>query len=313
MSKFPKPVALPSYVDDERQKRNQLIVRAAKIGIGMRLLVICIELFGSQMTSSASLFTDAVASLADVISSLFLIVFIQLATRPPDEDHPFGHGRYEPIGGLLLGLLYIAMGGFVLVQQVSGLPSVSNHIPINTYAWAFSLLAMILLEVSYRLIILTAKKQHSPALAADAFHYRIDGLTSLMATIALVAAAYVPSWSGVIDHVGAILIALLMIFLGLYAARENFNQVMDKAPEEGFFVKVREAAKKVGGVRETEKIRIQSYGPDAHVDIDIEVDPQLTVDIAHRITQEVRAEIQKTWPAVRDVTVHVEPYYANDH
>lgn len=64
---------------------------------------------------------------------------------------------------------------------------------------------------------------------------------------------------------------------------------------------------------DTEKTRIQLYGPDAHVDIDIEVDPELSVQKAHKISQEVRIEIQKAWPAVRDVTVHIEPYYPNDH
>ena len=88
---------------------------------------------------------------------------------------------------------------------------------------------------------------------------------------------------------------------------------MDRIPEDRFFNTVRQAAKHVEGVLETEKIRIQRYGPDAHVDIDIEVDPGLTVEVAHAISQKVRVEIQKAWPAVRDVTVHIEPYYSGDH
>jgi divalent metal cation (Fe/Co/Zn/Cd) transporter len=89
--------------------------------------------------------------------------------------------------------------------------------------------------------------------------------------------------------------------------------MMDRIPNPRFFEKVKNAARSVDGVEETEKIRIQLYGPDAHVDIDIEVDPHLTVEVAHKISQQVRAEIQKKWTAVRDVTVHVEPYYPNDH
>jgi divalent metal cation (Fe/Co/Zn/Cd) transporter len=76
---------------------------------------------------------------------------------------------------------------------------------------------------------------------------------------------------------------------------------------------VKEAALKVEGVLATEKVLIQSYGPDAHVDIDIEVAPNLSVEVAHKLTQKVRAEIQKAWPAVRDVIVHIEPYYPGDH
>jgi len=91
------------------------------------------------------------------------------------------------------------------------------------------------------------------------------------------------------------------------------NQLLDKIPATRYFLAVRKAAINVNGVLDTEKIRIQQYGPDAHVDIDIEVDPQLSVEKAHTISQHVRAAIQKEWPMVRDVMVHIEPYYPGDH
>ncbi len=104
-----------------------------------------------------------------------------------------------------------------------------------------------------------------------------------------------------------------MIGMGIYNARENLQQLLDRAPSADCFERVKKAAVNVLGVKDTEKILIQHYGPDAHVNIDIEVDPKLSVEEAHRITQHVRAEIQREWPAVRGVTVHVEPYYPGDH
>lgn len=313
MSKFPRAVPLPENVHLVRRQRNKQIVKSTKIGIGIRFAIILIELLGAGITASSTLLTDALASLVDVISSIFLILCIKLAQRPPDEDHPFGHGRYEPLGGLLLGALLGATGASILIQQVFGLAQEVRHQEVHAFAWAFSLIAMILLEICYQIVIYTARKERSPALVSDAIHYRIDGMTSLLATVALIVVAYVPQWGGQIDHIGAILIAICMIGVGFYASIENFHQIMDKVPDQRFFNLVRIAAEKVKGVKGTEKIRIQSYGPDAHIDIDVEVDPRLTVDLAHRISQQVRVEIQKVWPAVRDVTVHVEPYYVNDH
>ena len=255
---------------------------------------------------------DAIHSLADTISTVFLIYWIKLAKRPPDEDHPFGHGRYEPLGGLLLGLLLTVMGGVLLVQQFFQFTEPSKEW-IHPQAWVFPFLALIALEVSYQILKRTAIKFHSTALQADAVHYRVDALTSLFAMTALICASYFPQWGDSIDHLGAILIALFMMVNGFVAFRKNMNQLTDKIPEPRFFNRVKVAAKRVKGVKETEKIRIQSYGPDAHVNIDIEVEPQLSVELAHRISQQVRVEIQKEWPAVQDVTVHVEPYYAHDH
>ena len=313
MRKFPKPLSVPQKVFASRAKRNKQVVAAAKLGIGFRLFVIIFEFVGVILINSSTLFLDAISSLTDVVSSLFLVFCIKLAQRPPDQNHPFGHGRYEPIGGVFVGILLLVLGAVMFIQQLLGM--FQGEIPryIHPWAWLFPAIAMGVLEIAYRLLIRTAKHEHSPALAADAVHYRIDSLTSLFATITLIVASIWPEWGLTVDHVGAIVIALFMMGIGVLASRENFHQLVDRVPDPQFFERVRDSALKAKGVEETEKIRIQQYGPDAHVAIDIEVNPSLTVAKAHKISQQVRLEIQKDWPAVRDVTVHVEPYYPNDH
>jgi cation diffusion facilitator family transporter len=158
-----------------------------------------------------------------------------------------------------------------------------------------------------------ATEQKSPALLAEALHFRTDSLNSGFALLALVAAALFPEVSGLCDRVGAIAIALCMTGMGLFGAKKNLNQLLDRTPESELFDLVQHAAMHVEGVLGTEKIRIMHYGPDAHVDIDIEVDPHLSVEVAHTISQHVRLSIQNAWPQVQDVTVHIEPYYKDDH
>lgn len=313
MTHYPEPIKLPTSVYKERVARQREMVTSATYGILIRLCIVLFEFIGVVYFGSSALMMDAISSVVDAASSAFLILCIKLASRPPDAEHPFGHGRYEPLVGLLLGLMLACIGIGMFLHQTFHLATQQELTPMNPWAWTIPLVALILLEVCYKIIMRTAKNRQSPALAADAIHYRIDSIISLFATIALLLAAYVPSWSLIFDHIGAIFIAILMIGLGLYAARKNLNQLLDHIPEKRFFEIVSQAARRVEGVLETEKIRIQSYGPDAHVDIDIEVDPYLTVEVAHTISQKVRAEIQKSWPAVRDVTVHIEPFYAGNH
>ncbi|MGA8163436.1 MAG: cation diffusion facilitator family transporter [Waddliaceae bacterium] len=310
---FPDPIALPEQVPLARKDRKQQILNAAGCGMAVRLFVICIELFGVYLYNSSSLLMDVIASSFDIVSSLVLFFCIKLAARPPDRNHPFGHGRYEPLAGLLLGLFLILISIGMFAYEGTKLTETASKEIMDHRAWIIPLLATILLEISYQVVIRIAKKKHSPALASDAIHYRIDALASLFATAALVVAAIIPDHSLVIDRIGAMVIASMMMVLGSYAAKNNLDQLMDRLPDVNFFERVRQASLAVTGVLDTEKIRIQVYGPDAHVDIDIEVDPQLPVHLAHQISQNVRAEIQKDWPSVRDVTVHIEPYYPNDH
>ncbi len=313
MSRFPEPVLPSNDVFNERKQRQKNLIKASLYGVLLRALVIIIELAGVVTFHSSALLVDAVASLMDIAATLFLIFCIRLASKPPDLNHPFGHGRYEPLAGLQLGLLLALLGGMLVFQQVSSLVSHDDSIPMNSYAWIIPVFAILLLEVGYRQAMRVAKKHDSPALAADAWHYRVDALNSLVAMIALGAGSIMPAWSVDLDFLGALIIAALMIVIGIQAARSNMHQLLDRVPEERFFDLVNSAAKRIPGVAETEKVRIQQYGPDAHVDIDVEVDPAMSVQEAHRISQLVRAEIQKDWPAVRDVMVHIEPYYPNDH
>lgn len=313
MSKFPDPLALPADVILKREKRSRQVLSVVKLGIMFRLSVILFELCMIFMIYSSSLVLDVISSLMDVFSSLFLILCMKLAFRPPDRNHPFGHGRYEPLGGLLLGILLAAVGAILFIKQLTVFYFRQENSQIHPYSWIIPAMGMIALEIAYRLMIRTAKKENSPALIADAIHYRIDSLSSCVATLALWGAGFWPGWSTAFDQGGALLISLFMIGLGFQASRGNFHQLMDRVPDQKFFERVRLAALQTPGVAGTEKIGIQQYGPDAHVDIDIEVDPTLSVDKAHQISQQVRVEIQKAWPSVRDVTVHIEPYYANDH
>lgn len=258
---------------------------------------------------SAALLVDALASLMDIAATMVLAMCIRLAGRPPDEDHPFGHGRYEPLAGFQLGLLMAIVGLFLLVQQGTVMTQEVLITSIDSKSWVIPLFAVLLLECGYQQSMRSARAHGSSAMMAEAWHYRIDALNSGIALIALSVGALVPEWSGLIDHLGAFGIAGLMLIVGGLCALENMHQLLDHVPDGAFFSAVERAARRVPGVEGTEKLRIQLYGPDAHVDIDIEVDPTLTVDAAHRITQYVRAEIQQEWSSVRDVTVHVEPHY----
>lgn len=311
IGEFPKPVNPPRKVIVQRHQRLRQLVRSCLQGIGIRTAIILAELIGVWFFGSAALLMDALSSTIDVAMSVLLVIFLKIAARPPDDEHPFGHGRLEPLVGLQLGLLMIFIGGGMFFHQTFSLSSPGEA--IDKRAWIIPLAAVILLEICYHVVMRASKNQKSSALVAEAYHYRVDAITSVCAAIVLLAGAYFPAISHSLDHIGAMAIALVMIGLGIKSLRENLDQIIDRIPDESYFERIRAAAIRVEGVRGTEKIGIQHSGPSAHVDIDVEVDPDLSVEVAHAISQKVRVEIQKDWPAVQDVIVHIEPYYPGDH
>jgi cation diffusion facilitator family transporter len=315
---FPAPVRVPDEIQHERRERTHRLTRVAFLGVGVRLLIIVIELAGFSYWHYSVLLVDALATIADVVASLSIVVAIRLAQRPPDREHPFGHGRYEPLAGLQLALLISLVGCYLFGQQLFSAVVDPVVGVVTVWACVIPALAALLLEISYRWISRIGKRENSAALVAEATHYRIDAISSLLAAVGLLVATMAPGFgwqdlSFLIDHLFAMLLAAMMIVLGIVAARENLHQLMDRIPAAKWFDLVQRAAVEVPGVLEVEKIRIQNAGPDAHVDIDVEVDPDATVRNAHVIAQHVRARIRTEWPAVQEVVVHIEPYYAGDH
>ena len=310
---FPKPLHPGRPVTSARLRRRKEVLRGAKLGLWIRLFVVTMELIGFWVWRSSSLLLDALACGIDIFASLALIFCIYKADQPPDEEHPLGHGRFEPIAGLLVGFTLVILGCVAFIDQVKALTVNTIETELEPIIWVIPLIALLLLEWGYQRLKKTARRERSPALLADAVHYRIDALTSLLALVALGFAALFPSKGHVIDHLGATAISIFMVVAGLSSTRKNIHQLVDASPPDDEYRKVRKAAQSVPGVKATEKCHIQQYGPDTHVAIDIEVDPTMSVVESHKITQYVRRAIQRAVPSVRDVIVHVEPYYPGDH
>lgn len=310
---FPDALELSDNVTLARRRRTARLMHVAWVGILVRLFVIAMELVGLWFLGHSVLLVDALASCADVLTSLAILFAIRLAEQPPDEDHPFGHGRYEPLAGFQLGVLILIVGiGTFAYQLVAAISHAQSEV-IGWVSWMIPLFAAVLLEVTCRVVLRMARQENSSAMIAEAYHYRVDAITSFVATLGLLIASQIPVYGHLIDHITAMILAVIMIYLGWVAARENLHELTDKLPDQKYFDQVRASAMKVEGVLDVEKVRIQTAGPDAHVNIDIEVNPSETVDQAHLTAQQVRHQIQLDWPTVREVVVHVEPYYEADH
>ena len=310
---FPKSIELPSQILKAREERSGALLRVTKLGILIRMVIIISEMAGFFLFESHTLLIDAIDGAFDVATSFFLLFCIKYASRPPDSNHPFGHGRLEPLAGLQLGLILTCLGSFLFIKEMWADFDLPEPSAINPLSALIPLSAFLLLELAGLKMKKLAKELRSPALLAEARHLRLDSLNTVIASITLLLAASFPSWSARLDEAGALLIAACMIYIGINGCKRNLDQLLDRKPEEDLFQRVREAALRTSGVKDTEKMRIQSYGPNAHVAIDIEVEGTLSVEEAHLISQNVRIEIQKEWPDVQDVIVHIEPYYPNDH
>jgi cation diffusion facilitator family transporter len=278
---------------------------AAGVGLAVNVLLAIIKIVTGVVGNSYALIADGIESTADIISSLIVWAGLKISSLPPDEDHPYGHGKAEPIAGLIVSLALLAAAVFIAVQS-----SQEIRTPHHTPAW-YTLLVLALVIVTkeslYRFVFKVGDELTSTAVKGDAWHHRSDAITSAAAFVGISIALIGGKGYESADDWAALLACSVIAFNGLNLFRAALGEIMDAAVPHPVQNQIREAAAAVpGGVR-IEKCRIRKSGLGLFVEIHVEVDGNLTVRHGHGIAHEVSDHLMSSSLSVQHVVVHVEP------
>jgi cation diffusion facilitator family transporter len=275
--------------------------RVAVTGMIVSGALAVIKIYSGLHGHSTAVVADGLESGSDVFASGFVLLGLTLAAKPPDEDHPYGHGRVEILTGLLIGL-GLAVGG-ALICYGSLLRLGSPHEPLASWVvWPLvvSLVAKSLLAaIKFRY----GRKLKSDSLTADAWNDAMDTLSAALALAAVGLTLSDPVRFFDADRYGG----LIVISVGVRISYDTAMQLMDTMPEPSMVDQIRAAAATVPGARGVEKCFARKTGLRYHVDLHLEVDPNMTVRKSHEIAHDVRLRILDTLDWVADVLVHVEP------
>ena len=279
--------------------------RVALAGMAVSGALAAIKITAGMMGHSTAVVADGLESVGDVFASGIVLLGLTLAAKPADWDHPYGHGRVETVTGLFVGFMLVLAGLAISGNAVRLIGSTTR--PLSAFViWPLAGSAVakgLLSSVKFHY----GKKIRSAALVADAWNDSVDILSALAALVAVSFTIVAPHRFASADHWGAFAVGLIVIFTGLRVTRDTTLQLMDTMPDPESMTHVRNAAETVPGVRGVEKCYARKTGLQYHVDLHLEVDPEITVRQSHVIATQVRIVIKETLPWVADVLVHVEP------
>lgn len=264
------------------------------------------KLVAGWLAGSASVVADGFESAGDVLTSGIVLLGLTIAARPPDKNHPYGHGRFETLTGLLtgLGLALVGIGIIWKSLQDVGL----RHAPPAAFALWPVAASVALKSAMAALKLRVGRRIRSAALIADAWNDAVDILSGAVALLAVGLAILDPGRFLAADHYGGAVIGCIVILLGLRVVHETSLTLMDTMPGESMMAVIRATALQVPGALDVEKCYARKTGLRYHVDLHLEVDPELTVRRSHAIAEEVRNRVKGELAWVEDVLVHVEPY-----
>ena len=279
---------------------------AAGVGMAANMVLAIIKIVTGVAGHSQALIADGIESTTDIVSSLVVWTGLKISSLPPDEDHPYGHGKAESIAGILVAGALLVAAVFISVQSVQEIIA-----PHQAPEW-YTLLVLVLVigtkEALYRYVFEVGAELTSTAVQSDAWHHRSDALTSLAAFIGISIALFGGPGYESADDWAALLACAVIAWNGVRILRPAVNEIMDASVSPGTVDEVRRIAHQVQGVQEVEKCRVRKSGLYLVLDIHVVVDGNLPVRQGHEIAHQVKDLLVQSSLRINDVTVHIEPH-----
>lgn len=285
--------------------KSQKAIRTIYISIFSNTILALVKGIAGVLGNSYALIADAIESTTDIFSSLLVLFGLKYSTKPADENHPYGHGKAEP-------LITFAVVGFLLISAtIIFIESIHNIQKPHTTPHPFTLyvLGAIILfkEISYRYVLKKSKETNSSSLKADAWHHRSDAVTSLMAFIGISIALYFGKGFETADDWAALLASLFIVYNAFLIFRPALGEIMDEHLHDDLISDIRKSAANVQGVIDTEKCFVRKMGMVYIVDLHVIVNGKLSVVEGHEIAHLVKNQLLLDLPDLSDILVHIEP------
>ncbi|HVU35234.1 MAG TPA: cation diffusion facilitator family transporter [Opitutaceae bacterium] len=288
------------------QRRAEASARLVLGGIGLNIALAAVKIAGGVFGHTYALIADGAESTLDVLSSLLVWTGFRVAGRPPDANHPYGHGKAEPLAALAVAVFVFAMAAWIAVESIHEI--VTPH--LGPRWWTLLVLAGVMVTKFHfsRRMGAAGRAEDSTALGVEAQHHWSDALTSAAAFIGISISLLAGGGWETADDWAALAACGVIVYNGVGMMGKALHDVMDTAVSERFENEVRDIARAVPGVRALHRLRVRKSGLTYLVDIQIRVDGDLTVRAGHDIAHAVKdALIASTTHRISDVTVHVEP------
>ncbi|MGY6565331.1 MAG: cation diffusion facilitator family transporter [Halomonadaceae bacterium] len=289
---------------DDQAVHSRDAKRATYIAAWLDGLLGCAKVVVGTLVGSAALVADGIHSFSDLITDGFVLAATHYGRQGPDHDHHYGHGRIETLATLLLGSVLIFVAGAIAWSSLLRLLAGTEIAAPGILAMLLALAALLAKEWLFHYTMRVAKRVKSKLLEANAWHSRSDVLSTAVVLVALMGAQFGFGW---LDAVAAVIVGLLVGKVGWDLLWESARELVDTALPADAQQQMHQVALEVPGVEGVHDLRTRQSAGHAIVDLHVVVGPRISVSEAHEIGNEVSRRLRLAYPALSDVTFHIDP------
>jgi cation diffusion facilitator family transporter len=280
-------------------------MRSSLIGLGVNLALATGKLVAGIVGTSYALIADAIESLGDSVGSIIVWRGLQIARRPPDQDHPYGHGKAEPIAAALVAVLLVGAGIGIATEAAREI--LAPHRAPKPFTLAVVIGVVAIKEVLFRFLARVGRETGSHAIHMDAWHHRSDAITSFAAAVGIaIALIGGPGWERA-DAWAALLASAVIMLSGVRMLRPAVEELMDRSAGSDLVAETTRVAEAHAGVYRIEKLLMRKMGLYYVADMHLEVAPEMTVRESHALAHAVKEDVKRRFPQIVELTIHVEP------
>ena len=287
---------------------NKQIRRVTLAGIWTNSVLTLLKITIGYLVGSISLIADGIHSLSDFATDFALLIGVHLASKQPDEKHQFGHGRLETFAGAFVAVALMTVGSFLIykgAQTISNMHRLGNEaVQISSWVIWIALLSVISKEALYQATRVVAKRTHSSATYANAWHHRSDAFSSVAVIIGAAAVKFGYPHG---DQLGAIAVGIMIILVGAKIVLDCFSEFAEGAVDSATQQQIQEVISEQQGVRQWHQLRTRTVGREVFLDLHILVDPALNITEAHEIADSLEKTLVDRISRPVNVVIHIEP------
>jgi cation diffusion facilitator family transporter len=294
---------LPTDVNSRRTERGRETRKVTLVSGGVNLLLSLAQVIVGLVANSAALVADGIHSASDLLSDVLVWFAARHAAMAPDEDHPYGHGRFETAATLGLGILLVLVALGIGWKGLERLFDADRPVP-GQLALIVATVGILAKESLYWYTIAVARRLKSEMLRANAWHHRSDAISSVVVLIGVGGAVMGFTY---MDAIAAILVGVMVAKIGWDLGWGALSELVDTALDEEQVEQAKGVIMGIDGVRSVHMLRTRRHGAEASADVHVQVAPRLSVSEGHMISQAVEDRLIKKVEAITDVTVHIDP------
>lgn len=292
------------------EQREKTIFRVTLIGSIVNAILIALKLTAGILGRSSALIADGVHSLTDFITDLIVLIFVKLSGKPKDKAHSYGHGKFETLATLIIGVFLTLAGLGLLVSGGRKIVSSLNGVLLPEPTWlafAVATASIVVKEMLYRYTVKIGNIVKSDATIANAWHHRSDAISSLGTMTGIGGAILLGDRWRILDPLAAVLVSVFIVKSGFDIMRPAVNELLEGALPEKQSAEISELIESVKGVRGFHNLRTRKIGSAIAVDVHVKMDGKLLLKEAHDIATQIEEKIREKFGKESIVNIHMEP------